>query len=256
MESRHERQRAAAAARRAAIASTHRAAHPCRADLDREEDRALAALRPRAEEKILDRRRSVSASRPAASSPSSAGRRTISARSSRASTSCARSIPASRYQTLPFVRPGGEILLRVDGWPKVERVLQAIDAVEALAIDPADAAPEYWRHLHNRLAAGHEPRAYTREQHAHGSSAGGSAMTRFGYVMATYFAMLGVWLSRLRSSRAEADLERQRQHADRALSPCDRPATCTSPSWSWSRRRSRSRTSSPSAAICPRACRC
>ena len=74
--------------------------------------------------------------------------------------------PGARFQTLPFVRPGGEILLRVDNWPKVERVLQAIDAVEALDIDPADAAPEYWRHLHNRLAAGHEPRLYTREQHA------------------------------------------------------------------------------------------
>jgi len=71
-----------------------------------------------------------------------------------------------RFQTLPFVRPGGEILLRVDGWPKVERALRAIDAIEALRIDPADVAPEYWRHLHNRLAASHEPRAYTREQHA------------------------------------------------------------------------------------------
>ncbi|TGW04702.1 DUF2840 domain-containing protein, partial [Mesorhizobium sp. M2D.F.Ca.ET.145.01.1.1] len=27
------------------------------------------------------------------------------------------------HQTLPFVRPGGDILLRSDGWPKVERVL-------------------------------------------------------------------------------------------------------------------------------------
>ena len=71
-----------------------------------------------------------------------------------------------RFQTLPFVRPGGEILLRVDGWPKVERALRAIDAIETLRIDPADVAPEYWCHLHNRLAAGHEPRAYTREQHA------------------------------------------------------------------------------------------
>lgn len=70
-----------------------------------------------------------------------------------------------RYQTLPFVRPGGEILLRVDGWPKVERVHQAIDAIEALGIDAADVAPEYWRHLHNRLAAGHAPRTYTRAQH-------------------------------------------------------------------------------------------
>lgn len=70
------------------------------------------------------------------------------------------------YQTLPFVRPGGDILLRVDGWPKVERVLQAIDAVETLGVDAADAAPDYWRHLHNRMAAGHTPRSYTREQHA------------------------------------------------------------------------------------------
>ena len=27
------------------------------------------------------------------------------------------------YQTLPFVRSGGDILLRISGWPKVERVL-------------------------------------------------------------------------------------------------------------------------------------
>jgi len=69
------------------------------------------------------------------------------------------------YQTLPLVRPGGDILLKINGWPKVERVLQAIDAVEALGIDPADAAPDHWRHVHNRLTVGHEPRAYTRDQH-------------------------------------------------------------------------------------------
>lgn len=73
--------------------------------------------------------------------------------------------PGAPYQTLPFVRPGGDILLKINGWPKVERVLQAIDAVEALGIDPADAAPDHWRHIHNRLIAGHEPRTYTRAQH-------------------------------------------------------------------------------------------
>ena len=73
--------------------------------------------------------------------------------------------PGEPYATLPFVRPGGDILLRIDGWPKVERVLQAIDAVEALDIDPIEAAPDHWRHVHNRLTAGHEPRAYTRERH-------------------------------------------------------------------------------------------
>jgi hypothetical protein len=46
-----------------------------------------------------------------------------------------------RYSTVPYVSAGAEILLRLSGWPKVEKVLQAIDAVEALGIDPADAAP-------------------------------------------------------------------------------------------------------------------
>ncbi|WP_241651273.1 DUF2840 domain-containing protein [Sinirhodobacter populi] len=70
------------------------------------------------------------------------------------------------FQTLPFVRPGGDILLRLDGWPKVQRALVAIDAVETLGIDPADASPDYWRHAHNRLTVGLEPNPYTSERHA------------------------------------------------------------------------------------------
>jgi Protein of unknown function (DUF2840) len=50
--------------------------------------------------------------------------------------------PGERYITVPYVRPGGESLLQISGWPKVEKVLQAIEAIEALGIDPADAAPE------------------------------------------------------------------------------------------------------------------
>jgi len=53
---------------------------------------------------------------------------------------CAAS-PEQRYSTVPCVNPGGVILLRLSGWSKVERVLQFIDAVEALGIDPTDAAP-------------------------------------------------------------------------------------------------------------------
>lgn len=68
-------------------------------------------------------------------------------------------------QTIPTVTPGGDILLRVDGWPKVERVLHLIDAIEATGIDPADVAPDHWRHVHNRLAAGETPRAYTTARH-------------------------------------------------------------------------------------------
>jgi hypothetical protein len=67
--------------------------------------------------------------------------------------------------SVPGVTPGGEVLLRLSGWPKVERALQAIDQVEGLGIDPADVCPDHWRHIHNRLAAGDEPRAYALDRH-------------------------------------------------------------------------------------------
>ncbi len=70
-----------------------------------------------------------------------------------------------RYQTLPFVRPGGDILLRADGWPKVERVLQIVDAIEARGIDPIDVSPDHWRHVHNRLTVGEAPGDYGVQQH-------------------------------------------------------------------------------------------
>jgi len=70
-----------------------------------------------------------------------------------------------RYSTVAYVRPGADILLTAIGWPKVERVLQVIDAVEAISIDPIEVAPEYWRHVHSRLAARENPRSYTRQRH-------------------------------------------------------------------------------------------
>lgn len=70
------------------------------------------------------------------------------------------------YTTVPFVRPGGELYLSLQGWPKVQLVLAAIDAVEAAGVDPCEAAPDHWRHVHNRLSAGQPPRPYTAERHA------------------------------------------------------------------------------------------
>jgi hypothetical protein len=73
--------------------------------------------------------------------------------------------PGRPCATVPYVRPGGDILLRLAGWPKVERVLQLVDAIEALGIDPTDVAPDYWQHVHNRLSVNEVPRAYTRSRH-------------------------------------------------------------------------------------------
>jgi len=67
--------------------------------------------------------------------------------------------------TVPCVTPGGEILLRAFGWLKVQRALFEVDGVDALGVDPAAIDPNHWRHVHNRIAAGLEPRPYTRERH-------------------------------------------------------------------------------------------
>ncbi|UCI22440.1 DUF2840 domain-containing protein [Mesorhizobium sp. B2-1-8] len=74
-------------------------------------------------------------------------------------------LPGEPYQTLPHIRPGGEILLKIAGWDKVERVLKLIDAIERIGFDPVEAAPDHWRQAHNRLVAGGTPRAYSLEQH-------------------------------------------------------------------------------------------
>lgn len=73
--------------------------------------------------------------------------------------------PGEPYATLPFVRPGAEILARIDGWPKVQKALEAIDAVEAAGIDACDAAPDHWRHVGSRIAGGLPYRPYSRDRH-------------------------------------------------------------------------------------------
>lgn len=73
--------------------------------------------------------------------------------------------PGEAYQTLPFVRLGGDILLKIEGWSKVEQVLRHIDAVEASGIDACEVAPDHWRHVANRIGAGHAPRPYTGDRH-------------------------------------------------------------------------------------------
>ncbi len=73
--------------------------------------------------------------------------------------------PGNAYQTLPFVRPGGEILLKIEGWPKVEAVLRHVDGIEAIGVDPAQVDPDHWRHVAHWMNAGEAPRPYTAERH-------------------------------------------------------------------------------------------
>lgn len=73
--------------------------------------------------------------------------------------------PGEALTTVPFVAPGGELLLHIQGWPKVQKVLGAIDAVEALGIDPKDASHDHWRCVMSRLAAGETPRPYDLKRH-------------------------------------------------------------------------------------------
>ncbi len=74
--------------------------------------------------------------------------------------------PGERMQRIAGVRPGAQLLLGAEGETAVQAVLQRIDAVEALAIDPSRAAPAYWRTLGNRLAACQPLPAYDAERHA------------------------------------------------------------------------------------------
>ena len=73
--------------------------------------------------------------------------------------------PHESYATLAQVDPGGDLLLWVNGWGKVRRVLGLIDAIANGGTDPCEVAPDHWRHMHNRLAAGMPPRCYGTGRH-------------------------------------------------------------------------------------------
>ncbi|MBY4639996.1 DUF2840 domain-containing protein [Gluconacetobacter entanii] len=75
-------------------------------------------------------------------------------------------LPGEGCDRVPFVSPGGHLLLRVSGWPHVRKVLQVVDAIEAMGLDAATVCPDHWRHVHNRMAAGQVARPYTPERHA------------------------------------------------------------------------------------------
>lgn len=74
--------------------------------------------------------------------------------------------PHEACTSIGLVRPGGEILLRQVSWAKVQQVLNQIETIERLGLDPKDICPDHWRHVHNRVSAGLEPRLYDIAAHA------------------------------------------------------------------------------------------
>lgn len=75
-------------------------------------------------------------------------------------------MPSDDMQRVAGVSPGARILLRADGEPQVQAVLELIDDVEAVGIDPGDAAAIYWRTVGNRLAVRQPLPPYTVQRHA------------------------------------------------------------------------------------------
>jgi len=73
--------------------------------------------------------------------------------------------PGEACVTFPGVRPGGEPLVVLGGWTRVQLGLAVIDAIEAAGFAPHAVAPDHWRHVHNRLVAGLAPRAYDARRH-------------------------------------------------------------------------------------------
>lgn len=74
--------------------------------------------------------------------------------------------PFDVVQRIAGIEPGAHLLMRAEGQQQVPSVLQQIDAIEALGIDPVTVSPAYWRTLSNRLSARMTLPAYTAERHA------------------------------------------------------------------------------------------
>ena len=74
--------------------------------------------------------------------------------------------PSLFLNRIEGVHPGGDVLLLATGKTKVKRALLQIDALEAAGFEPADVSPDYYRHVHTRIAAGQPVRPYTEPRHA------------------------------------------------------------------------------------------
>lgn len=69
------------------------------------------------------------------------------------------------FARVPFVAPGAEVFLDLKTWVKVRAGLEAIDAIEALGINPERVCPDHWRHVGGRIAVAEPASPYTRARH-------------------------------------------------------------------------------------------
>ncbi len=70
-----------------------------------------------------------------------------------------------RYQKIPFIRPGGDLLLGANKAEGVSFIEDLILNIEQTGINLAEVSANYWRHVHNRLYVKMTPRCYTKVQH-------------------------------------------------------------------------------------------
>lgn len=74
-------------------------------------------------------------------------------------------MPWHGMRRIAGIQPGAQLLLHAQGEQSVQSVLQQIDAIEALGIDPVAVSPVYWRSLGEHLVARQSLPAYTVAQH-------------------------------------------------------------------------------------------
>lgn len=70
-----------------------------------------------------------------------------------------------RYQKIPFIRPGGDVLLGANKAEGVSFIEDLILSIEQTGINLAEVSSNYWRHVHNRLYVKMTPRCYTKVEH-------------------------------------------------------------------------------------------
>jgi Protein of unknown function (DUF2840) len=74
--------------------------------------------------------------------------------------------PWDGMRRIAGIQPGAHLLLHAQGAQNVQSVLQQIDTIEALGIDPVAVSPAYWRKLNEHLTAQRPLPGYTAALHA------------------------------------------------------------------------------------------